>query len=36
MNYLDMPLKELHEALVSKAVTPLDLTIEALNPRQCF
>lgn len=31
MNYLDMPLKELHEALVSKAVTPLELTIEALK-----
>jgi hypothetical protein len=26
MNYLDMPLKELHAALVKKEVTPLELT----------
>jgi len=31
MNYLDLPLKELHEALVSKQVTPLELTEEALK-----
>lgn len=31
MNYLDMPLKELHQALVEKKVTPLELTEEALR-----
>ncbi len=31
MNYLDLPLKELHEALVNKKVTPLELTKEALK-----
>ncbi len=31
MNYLDLPLKELHDALVAKKVTPLELTIEALK-----
>jgi aspartyl-tRNA(Asn)/glutamyl-tRNA(Gln) amidotransferase subunit A len=31
MNYLDLPLKELHEALVAKKVTPLELTEEALK-----
>lgn len=31
MNYLDMPLKELHGALVKKEVTPLELTQEALK-----
>lgn len=31
MNYLDLSIKELHEALVSKKVTPLELTKEALK-----
>jgi aspartyl-tRNA(Asn)/glutamyl-tRNA(Gln) amidotransferase subunit A len=31
MNYLDQPLKEIHEALVAKKVTPLELTEEALK-----
>jgi aspartyl-tRNA(Asn)/glutamyl-tRNA(Gln) amidotransferase subunit A len=31
MNYIDLPLKELHEALVAKKVTPLELTEEALK-----
>ncbi|MCH4277376.1 MAG: aspartyl/glutamyl-tRNA amidotransferase subunit A [Bacilli bacterium] len=31
MNYLDLSLKELHEALVAKKVTPLELTKEALK-----
>lgn len=31
MNYLDLPLKELHAALVEKKVTPLELTEEALK-----
>jgi len=31
MNYIDLPLQELHEALVAKKVTPLELTEEALK-----
>lgn len=31
MNYLDLPLKELHQALVDRKVTPLELTEEALK-----
>ena len=31
MNYIDLPLEELHEALVAKKVTPLELTEEALK-----
>lgn len=31
MNYLDMTIKELHEALVQKKVTPLELVKEALK-----
>ncbi|MBR6865628.1 MAG: amidase, partial [Bacilli bacterium] len=31
MSYLDLSLKELHEALVEKKVTPLELTEEALK-----
>ncbi len=31
MNYLDLPLAELHEALVNKKTTPLELTVEALK-----
>lgn len=31
MNYLDMPLSALHDALVRKEVTPLELTVEALK-----
>jgi aspartyl-tRNA(Asn)/glutamyl-tRNA(Gln) amidotransferase subunit A len=31
MEYLDLPLKELHEALVNKETTPLDLAKEALK-----
>lgn len=31
MNYLDLSIKELHEALVAKKVTPLELTKEALK-----
>lgn len=31
MNYLDLPLEELHRALCEKEVTPLDLTKEALK-----
>lgn len=31
MKYLDLPLKELHEALVAKEVTPLELVEEALK-----
>ncbi len=31
MNYLDLSLKEMHEALVAKKVTPLELTKEALK-----
>lgn len=31
MHYLDLPLKELHKALVAKEVTPLELTEEALK-----
>jgi len=31
MKYLDMPLKDLHLALVNKEVTPLELTLEALK-----
>lgn len=31
MSYLDLPLKELHEALVNKKVTPLELAEEALK-----
>ena len=41
MNYLDLPLREIHEALVAKKVTPLELTKEALsrakaNKDNCF
>ena len=31
MHYLDLTIKEIHEALVSKKVTPLELTLEALK-----
>ena len=31
MSYLDLPLQELHQALVEKKVTPLELTEEALK-----
>lgn len=31
MNYLDLSIKELHEALVAKKVTPLELTKQALK-----
>lgn len=31
MNYLDLPLKELHSALVAKEVTPLELAKEAIK-----
>lgn len=31
MNYLDMPIRELHSALVKKEVTPIELTKEALK-----
>ncbi len=31
MNYLDLPLKELHAALVAKEVTPLELAKEAIK-----
>ncbi|MCH5172200.1 MAG: Asp-tRNA(Asn)/Glu-tRNA(Gln) amidotransferase subunit GatA [Erysipelotrichales bacterium] len=31
MNYLDLTIKELHEALVKKEVTPLELTKEAIK-----
>lgn len=31
MNYLDLSIKELHEAVVAKKVTPLELTKEALK-----
>lgn len=31
MHYLDLPLEELHKALVKKEVTPLELTLEALK-----
>lgn len=31
MNYLDLSIKELHEALIAKKVTPLELTKEALK-----
>jgi aspartyl-tRNA(Asn)/glutamyl-tRNA(Gln) amidotransferase subunit A len=31
MNYLDLPLAQLHQALVDKRVTPLELTQEALK-----
>ena len=41
MHYLDLPLKEIHAALVAKKVTPLELTQEALkrakqNKDNCF
>ena len=31
MNYLDLPISKIHEALVAKKVTPLELTKEALR-----
>ncbi len=31
MNYLDLPLKDLHDALMAKKTTPLELTREALK-----
>lgn len=31
MNYLDLTIKEIHEALVNKKVTALDLVLEAIN-----
>lgn len=31
MHYLDLTIKEIHEALVSKKVSPLELTLEALK-----
>ena len=31
MSYLDLSIKELHEALVKKEVTPLELVEEALK-----
>ena len=31
MNYLDLTIKEIHEALVNKKVTPLELVSEALK-----
>ena len=30
MSYLDLTIKEMHEALVNKKVTPLELTKEAI------
>ena len=31
MNYLDLTIKEMHQALVDKKVTPLELTLEAIK-----
>ena len=31
MHYLDLPIREIHNALVERKVTPLDLTLEALR-----
>ena len=31
MHYLDLTIKEIHEALVAKKVTPLELTLESLK-----
>ena len=31
MNYLDLTIEEMHQALVDKKVTPLELTLEAIK-----
>lgn len=41
MNYLDLSIAEIHEALIAKKVTPLELTQEAIarakaNQDNCF
>jgi len=34
MNFLDLPLMDLHKALVAKKITPLALVKEAIKRRQ--